>query len=141
MRMASLIGRTTEGKLISLGVAEDNDIDRLCAMRSRIISDGGLLNKGKDKEEVHLTEIRLLSNATAGGELKGAHRFLSPEQVKSAQARTEARQKIIAAARAKAEAEAKKAAAPAPTRAELLKAKKINVNPSPVGSAVTAQKK
>lgn len=110
-RIAVLIGRVENQALTCLGVAEGNDIDKIVALRSKVIEAGGLHKI--DKNEVRLTELRLLSNVQ-GGELKGAFRWPSTDAIKL-QAQ---REKDRAAANAKA-----KTAAPAPA-APVAKSKK-----------------
>jgi hypothetical protein len=108
MRLATLIGRTEANVLECLGIGEGNDITKLVELRDKIVAAGGLIKSGK--EEVHLSELRLLSNATSGGELKGAMRFRTPSDVQADKDRAATIQKAREAkakADAKAEADAK----------------------------------
>lgn len=103
-RIAVLIGRVENQALTCLGLAEGNEIEKIVALRNKVIEAGGLHKVGKD--EVRLTELRLLANATGGGELKGAFRWPSTDAIKL-QAQ---REKDRASANAKAKADAAKAA-------------------------------
>lgn len=75
MRIATLIGRTVSGDLISLGIAEGNAIDSLLRKRVEIIERGGIVN-----DDVRLSEIRILATATPGGELRGRARFAPAQE-------------------------------------------------------------
>lgn len=69
-RFASLVGKTVTGDLIPLGVADGNGITALIDKYVAIRTDGtGVVSRGK--QEVKLSEMRLLASGTAGGELKG----------------------------------------------------------------------
>lgn len=72
-RMAVLVGRTAAGKLVVAGVAEGAELQTLKALRETIRDNGGIMKQGK--LETKLTEMRMLSNHTSGGELYGALRW------------------------------------------------------------------
>ena len=73
-RMACIVVKTTAGDVLPLAAAEAPGIDRLVNQYRDIIRDGGILRRGKT--EIKLSEIRVLSNHTAGGELKSPKRFI-----------------------------------------------------------------
>ena len=72
-RIASLVGKSVTGDLVSLGMATGEGINDLLAMYKSLRGGTGLLKRGKS--DIQLTEVRLLANNTAGGELKGPLKF------------------------------------------------------------------
>ena len=72
-RVATLIGKDKFGNWSSLGIAEENDIQQLVEAYCKLREIGGVIKKGKG--EVKLSEMRLLCNNTAGGELKARQLF------------------------------------------------------------------
>ena len=73
MRLATLVGRTESGKWECIDVAEGDSLSALLKHREAIREACGIVKRGKG--EIKLTELRVLSNNTAGGELKAACRF------------------------------------------------------------------
>jgi len=76
MRIAALIAKKENGKWDALMVTE-GDIEPIKSMRQKIIDINGVLVKGKGKnaEEVKISELRVLSNHTSGGELLSPRKF------------------------------------------------------------------
>lgn len=69
-RIATIIGRDVSGNLLSLGVADGAELQPLVEKYKTM---GGILKQGKN--EVRLSEIRLLCSGVAGGELKARRIF------------------------------------------------------------------
>ena len=72
-RIASLIGVDDSGDLVSVGMGRNDTMTRLLEVRKEIQAANGLWKKGS--REVKLTELFLLANSTAGGELKARLKF------------------------------------------------------------------
>ena len=79
-RLVCLVGKTDTGKFIDpvtgkelRCVTEGVGLDVLLKVRDSLRTSGGVLGTGKG--EIKLTDIRLLANHTAGGELKTPLRF------------------------------------------------------------------
>lgn len=77
MRIVDLIGRLEDGSLRSIACAEGEAINDVLKLRDKIIKANGMLVTGsrRGKEEIKLTELRVLANNVNGGELKTARKF------------------------------------------------------------------
>ncbi len=73
-RIASLVGITDSGDLVSVGIGNTPEtITKLVEQRQNIREAAGLFRRGS--RELRLTELHLIATATAGGELKGRLKF------------------------------------------------------------------
>ena len=79
IKIATIIGRTEKGELVHIGLPAENDtLKDLKNLRNKIRDAGGLVPKGfirGAKDEIKLTEMRVLSTHTSGGELFGTCRW------------------------------------------------------------------
>ena len=77
MKIASMVGVTGSGDMQSLGLAHGNGVSGLIDQYRAIVAADGVVQKAaKGKKEVKVSELYLLSNNTAGGELKARKRFV-----------------------------------------------------------------
>lgn len=74
-RIVDLVVKDSHGNWSSLGIAENEKVDELVKKYHEITEAQGVLKKGK--QEVKLSEMRLLATKTGGGELKAVRRFYS----------------------------------------------------------------
>ena len=68
-RIATLLGKDVKsGSWSALAISDGVGLDDLLALRKKIRSQGGVLKNGKSEKK--FSELRVLANRTAGGELK-----------------------------------------------------------------------
>lgn len=69
-RLASIIGLTNSGKWEAIAAGDAHEMELI---REAIRKNNGVIRKGA--KEIELSELRILANHTAGGELKGRLKF------------------------------------------------------------------
>ena len=75
-RIVDLIVKDDHGNWSSLGISESGEgVNSLIRKYNELIASAGIIKRGK--QEVKLSEMRLLANKTSGGELKAMRKFLA----------------------------------------------------------------